>query len=502
MPVDNSAATRTTQTDGTNSAQKVAQPWGPAIPGLSDAMSASGNIFNNSGLAYAGWPGPSQVPMDYRTAGSLDSMWDLASAGNSLGNSAYTNANNIISRGGYSDDLRAALTGLQGMAPQYQQLFNNANNSPAGITAFADRITGGLGMDPYYQAAMGAIMQPTSSASNLGGIASGAQGLKMDPHYNSALSDVIGRTSAAENYLTQMADGSEATNPFLQEMLKANATNTANLINSQFAGSGRLASGQHQGVMGQKITEATAPILASAYESAKARQLSATGQIDAATQAQFAQRLQTLTGMSAARATDIANQIAASGQIDSATAQRLGLGLNAIQGMGNFRQNDMSNLLSATGQYDAATSRNYANQLAALNGQQSMMTNAAQMHAGAIDRTGQFGDRAGSLYANLYQPYQYGMQVGNAYQQEQQNQLNDAMRYWSAAQGFPQQSTSQYSALMAQLAGLGGITNTDGTTSETKVGPDTSPQQWQQLLGLGLTGLGTAGKLGLFGGLR
>jgi hypothetical protein len=52
------------------------------------------------------------------------------------------------------------------------------------------------------------------------------------------------------------------------------------------------------------------------------------------------------------------------------------------------------------------------------------------------------------------------------------------------------------------LAGLGGITNTNGTTSETKVGPDTSPQQWQQLLGLGLTGLGTAGKLGLFGGLR
>jgi hypothetical protein len=331
----------------------------------------------------------------------------------------------------------------------------------------------------------------------------------MDPHYNSALSDVIGRTSAAENYLTQMANGSEATNPFLQEMLKANATNTANLVNSQFAGSGRLSSGQHEGVMGQKITEATAPILASAYESAKARQLSATGQIDAATQAQFAQRLQTLTGMSAARATDIANQIAASGQIDSATAQRLGLGLNAIQGMGNFRQNDMGNLLTATGQYDAATSRNYANQLGALQmqlgalgGQQSMMTNAAGMHAGALDRTGQFGDRAGSLYANLYQPYQYGMQVGNAYQQQEQNQLNDAMRYWSQAQGFPQQSTSQYSALMAQLAGLGGITNTNGTTSETKVGPDTSPQQWQQLLGLGLTGLGTAGKLGLFGGLR
>jgi hypothetical protein len=216
------------------------------------------------------------------------------------------------------------------------------------------------------------------------------------------------------------------------------------------------------------MTEATAPVLASAYEAAKQRQLAATGQIDA-------------------------QSLARAGQIDSSTAQRLGLGLSGLSAMGGFRQGDISNLLSGAGMIDAQTARNYANQLAALGGQQSAATSAATMHNQAIDRTGAFGDRAGSLYGNLYQPYQYGMQVGSAYQQDEQARLNDAIRYWTAAQGFPQGSTNQYSTLMAQMAGLGGTTNTTG--HETKVGPDTSPQQWQQIAGLGMTGLGLLGKI-------
>jgi hypothetical protein len=216
--------------------------------------------------------------------------------------------------------------------------------------------------------------------------------------------------------------------------------------------------------------------------------LAATGQIDAQDLARFGQ---------------IDNQtLARSGQIDSATAQRLGLGLSGLSAMGGFRQGDISNLLSGAGLMDAQTARNYQTQLSAMGGQQSAANSMAGIASQAIDRTGQFANTAGSLYGNLYQPSQYGMQVGSAYQQDEQARLNDAIRYWTAAQQFPNQSTTSYSQLMAQLGGLGGVTNTSGTSSETKVGPDTSPAGWQTAIGgaTALAGLGS--KLGLFGSDR
>jgi hypothetical protein len=444
MGATSDPAARTTTTDSTGT--KIAQPWGPAVGGLGDAISAAGNVYNNSSLAFGGWPGPSQAPMDYRTAGSLDSMWDLASAGNSLGNTAYTNALNVISRDGYSNDSRAAINNVAGLVPQYQQIGDRAGGETSAAAGYMPRLEAGIGMDQPYQDMLAKIGQPTASQQNLYG------------------------PSAAQQYLTGMANGSEAENPWLQEMLAAERAKAQNSVSSSFSGSGRLGSAQHYGVMGQRMTEATAPVLASAYEAAKQRQLAATGQIDA-------------------------QSLARAGQIDSATAQRLGLGLSGLSAMGGFRQGDISNLLSGAGMIDAQTARNYANQLAALGGQYSAANSAAGFHDRAIDRTGAFGDRAGSLYSNLYQPYQYGMQVGSAYQQDEQARLNDAIRYWTAAQGFPQGSTNQYSTLMAQMAGLGGTTNTTG--HETKVGPDTSPQQWQQMLGLGMTGLGLFGKLGI-----
>jgi hypothetical protein len=471
MPTD--ASSRTTETDKTENATKIASPYGPAIPGITDALSAAGNIYNDSSLAFGGWPGPSQAPMDYRTAGSLDTMWDLASAGNPLASQAYTNAGNIISREGYSNELRDALGKLEGTMGGYQGIANQAAGQTSAVSPYMGRIEAGVGMDPYYQEMLGQIAQPTASSQMLSG-----------PSYSE---QNLAGPSAAKQYLTSMADGSEAENPWLQEMLAAERAKAQNSVSSSFSGSGRMGSGQHYGVMGQKMTEATAPILASAYESAKQRQLAATGQIDAQDLARFGQ---------------IDNQtLARSGQIDSATAQRLGLGLSGLSAMGGFRQGDISNLLSGAGLMDAQTARNYQTQLSAMGGQQSAANSMAGIASQAIDRTGQFANTAGSLYGNLYQPSQYGMQVGSAYQQDEQARLNDAIRYWTAAQQFPNQSTTSYSQLMAQLGGLGGVTNTSGTSSETKVGPDTSPAGWQTAIGgaTALAGLGS--KLGLFGGL-
>jgi hypothetical protein len=489
------AASRTTETDKTENSTKIAQPWGPAIPGLTDAMSASGNIYNNSSLAFGGWPGPANAPMDYRTAGSLDTMWDLASAGNPLANQAYTNAGNIISREGYSNELRDTMGKLEGTMGSYQDINNRASTQGSAVSPYMGRVEAGTGMDSYYQDMLGKIGQPTASSQMLSGPSYSAQNLA-GPSYSEQM---LAGPSAAKQYLTNMASGAEAENPWLQEMLAAERAKAQNSVSSSFSGSGRMGSGQHYGVMGQKMTEATAPVLAAAYEAAKQRQLAATGQIDNQDLARSGQ----MDNQDLARAGLIdSTTLARAGQLDSATAQRLGLGLSGLSAMGGFRQGDISNLLSGAGMIDAQTARNYANQLAAVGGQQSAANSMAGISSGAIDRTGQFANTAGSLYGNLYQPSQYGMQVGNAYQQDEQARLNDAIRYWTAAQGFPQGSTSQYSQLMAQLAGLGGVTNTSGVSNETKVGPDTSPSGWQTAIGgaTALAGLGS--KLGLFSDRR
>lgn len=100
-----------------------------------------------------------------------------------------------------------------------------------------------------------------------------------------------GPTSSAAN-LAGMASGEDAgKNPYLMQMLDANAARIGNRVNSAMSGMGRYGSGGHTDVLARSIAEANNPLLAQAYESDRNRMLSASGQIDASNRAQDASRI-------------------------------------------------------------------------------------------------------------------------------------------------------------------------------------------------------------------
>jgi hypothetical protein len=98
-------------------------------------------------------------------------------------------------------------------------------------------------------------------------------------------------TSSATN-LAGMASGADAgKDPYMMQMLQDNANLIGNRVASQMSGNGRLGSFGYGDAMARSITAANAPILSNAYNSDKNRQLSASGQIDQSNNAANAMQL-------------------------------------------------------------------------------------------------------------------------------------------------------------------------------------------------------------------
>lgn len=210
--------------DGGGTTQQVSQnkdPWAPSVPHLQNIMEQGQNLFN-SGAGSQQWGGPLMAPQSSQTQAGINSITSIANQQQQQGD--------------------AARPGIYG-----QNLIQNN-----GLTSGYD-----APMSTYGSVAQNAG-QPTSSATNLAGMASGQDAGK---------------------------------DPYLLQMLQDNADRIGNRVASQMSGAGRLGSFGYGDQMARSITAANAPILSNAYNSDKNRQLSASGQIDQSNNAANATRL-------------------------------------------------------------------------------------------------------------------------------------------------------------------------------------------------------------------
>lgn len=184
-------------------------PWAPSIPYLTDIMGQGSQLYN-SNTGGQTWGGPLVAPQAPQTQLGINSLTSTAqsqmpNAGQPLAYGQNTIANN-------------------GLTPAYSAPMSTYAN----VTSNAQ--------------------QPTSSATNLSGMASGADA---------------------------------GQNPYLMSMLQDNANVIGNRVASQMSGAGRYGSAGMGNAVARGITAANAPILSGAYENDRNRMLSANGQIDA-----------------------------------------------------------------------------------------------------------------------------------------------------------------------------------------------------------------------------
>ena len=256
-------------------------PWAPAQPALKDIISQAGNLYN-SGAGSQVWGGPLVAsPSPYTTQGLT-----------SLSNTAY---------------------GQFGTASQpYNYGLNTIQNN---------------GLTSAYNAPL----------STYGNIASGQNGLTTGQDYAN-VAGAAGSPTASSQYLTSMANGSQADNPYLRAMLDSNNAIIANRVNSAQAGMGRYGSAGHTQALTNALTAADNPVLAQAYSDQQNRQLSAAQAIDAANRAAQGTQLSALGGQTGVQGQNISNQLA---------------GAQGQTGIYNFGQGNAANMAGLLPQLSA-----------------------------------------------------------------------------------------------------------------------------------------------------
>lgn len=240
-------------------------PWAPAQPYLTDVMNRGRSLYE-SGAGSQTYGGPLQAGQSAQTGMGINSLTNTA-------NSQMQNAGQPLAYG-------------------QQQIQNN-------------------GMTSGYAAPMGTF----------GGIASGQNGITTGGAFGDIANGAMRPTSSGTN-LAGMASGQDAgQNPYLMKMVQDNANVIGNRVNSAMSGAGRYGSAGHEDALARSISAANNPLLSSAYESDRNRMLSASGQIDNSQRAQDALRLSATQGQTGAQGQNIANQMqGAQGQFGIANA--------------------------------------------------------------------------------------------------------------------------------------------------------------------------------------
>lgn len=260
---------------GGQTTQKVENkdPWAPAQPYLQQIMQQGGNLYN-SGAGSQTYGGPLVADQSALTHAGISAI-------NSTAGALQPNAAQPLNYG-------QGLIQNNGLTSGYDQ--------PMGIYGNVAQAAG----------------QPTASATNLGGMASGADAGK---------------------------------NPYLLQMLQDNADRISNRVNSSMSGAGRYGSFGHGDALARSITSANAPILSSAYENDRNRMLSASGQIDASNNAAQATQMGAASGLTGIQnfgqqnAANWASMIPQLQQSAFAPGQQL-LGLGGMQDAFHQRQID------------------------------------------------------------------------------------------------------------------------------------------------------------------
>lgn len=109
---------------------------------------------------------------------------------------------------------------------------------------------------------------------------------------------------------------------------------------------------------------------------------------------------------------------------------------------------------------------------------------------GGLQRAGQWAQLMPTLDEAQYAPAERLATVGQYQQERSQDNLNDYIKLYEAAQARPWEQLARYNAIVGGAGGLGGTTT--GSTST----PINSPSTLQKLLGGGLAGAGIGGSFG------
>lgn len=365
-------------------------PWAEAQPYLKDIMGRGQEAYN-SGAGSQLWGGPQLAARDWGTTAGIDEI-----ARNAQQNSANSWVlRDALGQGGVSSAMQPGLNSLGGIG-------SGAN----GIT------TGGL-----YSALGGMSLGAGQQAKD---IASGvaAQG-----------------PTASETYLTQMAAGTNGTNPFLQQMLDDQSSRIGNRVASQMSGMGRYGSGGHTDVLARSLQEAANPLLSQAYESDQNRRLSASGQIDAARQA------------------------------------AAGTNLNAANLLSGVDFNRLQSAMGAAQGLTGVQGQNIANQMGASNAQLGYLGQGLDRMAGLTDQT--------------YDPGMRMMGLGAVNDQRAQQELDAQKLLFEQQQQMPWTQLGKYQNAVSGLGGI--IGNAGSSTSTTSSGGGMGVGQG---IGLGLSALG------------
>lgn len=200
-------------------------PWAPAQPYLQQIMGQGANLYNQ-GAGSQTWGGPLVADRSAQTNMGIGALTQQAGAMQGSAGQPLAYGQGVIQN--------------NGLTKGYDQ--------PMGIYGNVAQSAG----------------QPTASATNLGGMASGADA---------------------------------GQNPYLLQMLQDNTNRIGNRIDSSMSGAGRFGSFGHGDALARSITAANAPILSSAYENDRNRMLSASGQIDASNNAAQGMQMGAASGL-------------------------------------------------------------------------------------------------------------------------------------------------------------------------------------------------------------
>jgi hypothetical protein len=300
----------------------------------------------------------------------------------------------------------------------------------------------------------------------MGNIASGKNEITTDSDYNKLsnqlahLGDNAGKYSGvgdyknlmgeandkfySEKYLDDMARGRLiGSNPHLEDMIRQTQEGVQNQVNARMAGSGAYGGSNYAKNITRELTNAEQRLRAENYEKEIARQIQATGMLDAAQAAGFGQQAQATAGLAGSRTQDFNNQLS------SANAR-----MGAIAGKTGVQGQNIQNQLGAAGQQAGVLQQGQANRLAAL-GLTPELQQAS--YGGALAQLG-MGDR-------MQSQQQKEVDANKAFYEENRDQDWTQLAKLGQALGMGNQfnTTNQTTqanwleTLLGAAAGVGGI---------------------------------------------
>lgn len=307
----------TTQTEQTR------DPWAPAVPYLNQIMSQGQSLYN-SGTGSQTYGGPLVADQSQQTQMGINGLTNTANAQQATAGQPLAYGQNLIQNNGLTSGYDA---------PQ---------NTYANVTAAAG--------------------QPTSSATNLAGMASGADA---------------------------------GQNPYLLKMLADNNARIGNQVNSSISGMGRYGSAGHTDVLARTLASTDNPVLSAAYENDRNRMLSASGQIDQSNNAARGLQLNAAQGQ-----TNLLN----------AGQQNAAQWANMLPQLQQMSYAPSQQLLGAGGLQDAYNQKNIDAQRQLFEQQQAMPWNQLSRFSGAVSGLSGLTGNAGSMTGTSDTQKQLGLQ--------------------------------------------------------------------------------------------